>query len=98
MISNSGISTEKASKFLDYLLTPITQSGKFYIKSSDDFINKIKNLQTFQWMHFWLQWMKQVSIPREAALNVLREAIDNGENKLISTDSLLKMAEFVLKS
>ena len=42
--------------------------------------------------------MKQASIPHEAALNVLREAIDNGENKHISTDSLLKMAEFVLKS
>ena len=49
-------------------------------------------------MHLWLQWMKQVSIPHEAALNVLWEAIDNGENKHISTDSLLKMAEFVLKS
>ena len=37
------------------------------------------------------------SIPHKAGLNAFREALDNKENKYITTDNLLKMAEFVLK-
>ena len=45
VISNCGIPTEKASKFLDYHLKPIMHRGNSYIKDSGDFINKIKDLQ-----------------------------------------------------
>ena len=38
------------------------------------------------------------SIPHEAGLNALREALDNRVNKHIPTDNLLKMEEFVLKN
>ena len=38
------------------------------------------------------------SIPHKVGLNVLREALDDRENKHIPTDKLLKMAEFVLKN
>ena len=54
MISNCGRPTEKASKFLDYHLKPITQRGKSYIKESGDFINNLKSLQTFQRVQSWL--------------------------------------------
>ena len=37
-------------------------------------------------------------IPQEAGLNTLRDALDNWENKHISTDNLLKLAELVLKN
>ena len=39
-----------------------------------------------------------LSIPHEAGLNALWEALDNRGNKQIPTDNLLKMAEFVLKN
>ena len=38
------------------------------------------------------------SIPHEAALETFRKALDNRENKKISTDDLTKKAEFVLKN
>ena len=38
------------------------------------------------------------SISHGAGLNALREALDNRGNKRITTDNLLKMAEFVLKN
>ena len=38
------------------------------------------------------------SIPHEAGLKDLREALDNRGNKHIPTEKLLKMAEFVLKN
>ena len=41
VISNCGKPTKKASEFLDYLLEAIMQRGKYYIKDSGDFINKV---------------------------------------------------------
>ena len=37
-------------------------------------------------------------IAHDASLEALRKALDNRENKKISTDDLAKMAEFVLKN
>ena len=36
--------TEKASEFLDHHLQPILRSGMSYIKDSNDFSPKLKNL------------------------------------------------------
>ena len=42
---NCATSTEKASKFLDHhLLQPIMRSGMSYIKDTNDFLLKLKNL------------------------------------------------------
>ena len=38
------------------------------------------------------------SIPLEAGLQALEEALENRNHKQISTDKLLKMAQFVLKT
>ena len=37
-------------------------------------------------------------IAHDAGMEALRKALDNQENKKISTDDLIKMAEFVLKN
>ena len=101
LISNCGTSTEKDFEFLDYHLKPIMQKGKSYIKDSGDFINKIKSLQNIPEGAI-LVTADVVglypSIPHEAGLKALREALDNRENKQIPTENLLKMAEFVLKN
>ena len=44
VISNSGTRTEKLSEFLDHYLQPIMKAGKSYIKDTDDFLEKVKNL------------------------------------------------------
>ena len=44
VISNCGTPTEKVSEFLDHHLKPVMQEGKSYIKSTGDFLNKIKNV------------------------------------------------------
>ena len=46
VISNCDTPTEKVAKFLDSQLKPIMQSSRSYIKDSDDFIKKIKNIST----------------------------------------------------
>ena len=98
IISNCGTPTEKASEFSDYQLKPIMQNGKSYIKNSGDFINKIRTigntpegaiLVTADVVGLY------PSIPHEAGL---KEALDNRENKTISTEDLFKMASFVLKN
>ena len=45
VISNCGTPTEKASKFLDHYLQPIMRSGMSYIKNTNDFLSKLKNLK-----------------------------------------------------
>ena len=45
VISNCGTPTEKDSKFLDHHLQPIMKSSTSYIKSTNDFLSKHKNLK-----------------------------------------------------
>ena len=43
-ISSCGAPTEKDSEFLDFHLTRVMQNGASYIKDSNDFMKKIKNV------------------------------------------------------
>ena len=77
------------------------QKGWSYIKDSGYFINKTKNLSNIP-DNAILVTVDVVglypSIPHEAGLRALREALDKQEIKCIPTEDLVKMAEFVLKS
>ena len=44
VISNCGVPTEKVSEFLDSHIQPIMRKGWSYIKDSQDFINKLREL------------------------------------------------------
>ena len=44
VISNCGAPTEKASEFLDFHPKRVMQNGASYIKDSNDFMNKVKNI------------------------------------------------------
>ena len=84
VISNCATPTEKASEFLDHHLNPVMQKGKSYIKDSGDFINKIKELQSIP--DGAILVTSDVvglypSIPHEAGLKALKDALDNRENK-----------------
>ena len=97
VISNCGTPTEKALEFLDNQLKEVMQNGWSYIKDSNDFIKKIKHkknipdnaiLVTADVVRLY------PSIPHKAGLRALKEALDRREEKKISTEDLVKMAEF----
>ena len=44
VLSNCGAPTEKASEFLDFHMKRVMQNGASYVKDSNDFMNKIKNI------------------------------------------------------
>ena len=65
-----------------------------YIKDSNDLINKTKNsiLVTADVARLY------PSIPHGARLKALKEALDKRKNRNITTNDLIRMAEFVLKN
>ena len=77
------------------------QTGRSYIKDSGDFLKKIKNLGSLP-DNFNLVTADVIglypSIPHEAGLQALEEALEKRNHKQIPTDKLLKMAQFVIKN
>ena len=99
VMSNCGKPTEKASEFLDNQLKEVMQNGWSYIKESNNFIKKIKHLKNIPDNAILVTANVAglyPSIPREAGLRTLKEVLDRREEKKISTEDLVKMAEFVL--
>ena len=101
VISKCGTPSEKILEFLDRQLKPIIQKSQSYIKDSGDFIRKIKNLIDIPEGAI-LVTADVVGlypiIPHQAGLETLKKALDERENKFISTNDLVNMAEFVLKN
>ena len=101
VLSNCETPTEKVSEFLGNQLKKVIQNGWSYIKNSSHFIKKIKHLKNIP-DNAILVTADVVglypSIPHEAGLRALKEVLDRREEKKISTEDLVKMAEFVLKN
>ena len=98
-ISNCSTPTEKASEFLDHHLKRITQEGWSYIKDTEDFLKKVKIIGKLR-QDSILVIANVVglypSIPHNAGLKALKDALDCKQKKKISTDLLVKKAQFVL--
>ena len=77
------------------------QESWSYINDSNDFIKKAKSLKNIP-QDALLVTADVVglypSIPHEAGLKALKEALDKRENRNIATNDLIKIAEFVLKN
>ena len=101
VISNCGTPPEKASEFLDHHLQPVMKSGMSYIKDTDEFLSKLKNLKKVL-DNATLVTADVVglypSIPHNEGVEVLMKQLDNFYDKSIPTEDLLKMAKFVLKN
>ena len=100
VISNCETPTEKASEFLDNQLKEVMQNGWSYIKDSNDFI---KNKESEEHSIPTILVTADVvglypSIPHKAGLRALKEVLDRREEKKISTEDLVEMAEFVIKN
>ena len=91
---------QKASEFLDFHLKRVMQNGASYIKDSNDFMNKVKNIDI---LNDALLVTADVvglypSILYEVGLRALGNALENRNYKETPTENLIKMAEFFLKN
>ena len=77
------------------------KSGVSYIKDTNDFLFKLKNLGKITENAFLVTADVVVlypSIPLNEGLEVLRKQLNAFDNKSVPTEDLVKMAEFVLKN
>ena len=101
VISNSGFFTENISAFLEYHLKPLSQKVKSFIKDTNDFLKKLNELRDLP-DDFILCTIDVVglypNIPHKEGLEAIRKALDKREDQTISTDSLILLAECILKN
>ena len=101
VISSSGYYKENISAFLEFHLKPLAQKVKSYIKDTNDFLKKVARLShlpddiilcTIDIVGLYS------NIPHDEGLITLRKSLESRKNKTISTDSLMDLAECVLKN
>ena len=101
VISNSGYFTENISAFLDYHLQPLAKEVKSYIKDTNDFLKKLRDLPDLPSDAIFCT-IDVVglypNIPHEDGLEALRKSLDSRDSPKISTDTLMDLAELVLKN
>ena len=100
-ISNSGFYTENISAFLDFHLKPISAKVKSYMKDTNDFLRKLQKLPklpddailcTIDVVRLY------PDILNDESLLCLKKALDKRRNKTVPTESLIELAEIVLKN
>ena len=101
LISNFGYYTENISAFLEYYLKSIAQKVKSCIKGTIDSLRKLDTLPSLP-EDIILYKIDVVglypNIPHEDGLVGMRKALDAREDKTVSADSLIELAECVLKN
>ena len=101
VISNSGYYTENISSFLDHHLQPLAQAVKSYIKDTNEFLKKLRFLPKLP-DGIILCTMDVVglypNIPHEEGLSALRKRLETRKEKYVSTDTIIVLAEVVLKN
>ena len=101
VISNCGYVTERISAFLDFHLQPLAKQVKSYIKDTNDFLCKLKDLPPLP-DDAILCTIDVVglypSIPHDQGLEAMKKALEGRMDKSVSTESLVKLADIVLKN
>ena len=101
VITNSGNYTENISAFLEFHLKPLAKKVKSCIKDTNDFLRKIDSLPplpddiilcTIDVVDLY------TNIPQDEGLIALRKSLESREDNTVSTDSLMDLAECVLKN
>ena len=101
VVSNCGYYTENISSFLDYHLQPITRAVKTYIKDTNDFLKKVRDLGNLL-ENAILCTVDVVglypNIPHGEGLAALRKFLDERDKKDVTTDNHVELAEVVLNN
>ena len=100
-VSNFGFYTENISPFLDHHLQPIAQKVNSFIKDTNHFLWKIKSLGQLP-EGVILCTVDDIglypNIPHEEGLTSLRRFLDARTEKKVTTETLVELAEIVLKN
>ena len=96
-----GFYTENISSYIDFHLQPLAQKVKSYIKDTNHFVRKIKELG--QLPDGTILCTIDVvglypNIPHDEGLAFLRDFLDSGVDKQVTADTLIELAELVLKN
>ena len=101
VISNCGYYTENISSVLDYHLNPLAKKVESYIKDTNHFLKKLKELGSLP-KNAILCTIDVVglysNIPNKEGLASIRKHLDNRENKEVTTETLVELADIVLKN
>ena len=101
VISNSGFYTENISFFIEYHLKPLSQHFKSYIRDRNEFFSKLASLPPLP-DDVILCTIDVVglypNIPHDEGFIAMTKAVDLPKDKIISPESLIKLAECVLKN
>ena len=101
VISNCGMPAEKISEFLDHHLKPPMKQGESYIKDTGDFLENLKRVEEIP-KGAILVTADVVglypSIPHDGGLEILRKQYDKFMDKMVPTEDIIKLADFVLKN
>ena len=101
VISNCGYCTEKIYSTLDYQVQPLSQKVKSYIKDTNHFLIKLKSLGKLPKDAILCTidvFGLYPNIPHSEGLNSLQRFLELRDNKQISSDTLIELAEIVLKN
>ena len=100
MFSNCDYYTENIYSLLDYHLQPLTQKPKSYIKDTNHFLRKLKSLRKLPQGAILCNIDVVGLYPNilySEDLNFLQRFLEMRDNKQISSDTLIELAEIVLK-
>ena len=101
VISNWCYHAENISLFLDYHLQPLAKKVESYIKGTNHFLKNLKELGSLL-KNAILCTIDVVglypNIPHKEGLASIRKHLDNRENKEVTTDTLVELADIVLKN
>ena len=96
-----GCYTDNISSCLDFHLQPIAKKVKSYMKDTNDFLKKLRSLTNLPGKSL-LCTMDLVglypNIPHDEGLSALRKRLNERDKKDLSTDTLVELAELVLKN
>ena len=101
VISNSRFFTENISAFLEYHLKPLSQRVESFMKDTNNFLKKLNELRDLpdDFINCTIDVVGLYpNIPHKEGLEAIRKALDKQEDQTISTDSLILLAECVLKN
>ena len=99
VIYNCGFYTENISAFLDHQLKPVAMQVKSYIKDTNDFFKKLRDLPDLP-EESMICTMDVVGLYPSITegLRFLRNVLEKRSNKNVSTDTLIEVAELALQN
>ena len=101
VISNCNFYTENISAFLDHHLQPLAKAVRSFVKDTNDFLCKLQSVNNITGKSI-LCTIDVVglypNIPHEDGLRALRKHLEARVDKNVSTETLLELAECVLKN